>query len=721
MKTNDVLTSNRSILSLIFLLFFQSALIFGQSIKLIDAGGPVPEVYVRVQQVGGEVVLEGLTDNNGLFNAGMKFSAGDRVELMIRHLSYASLDTTLSLTDGLTTIPIGTANYDLGAVTFVSGRINKQRSVTLNQRDFLRLASSFDDPSRVVVKAPGFTGTNDQNNSLSFRGMPSHYYKWQIGKLDIVNPNHLANAGTLQDLASVNGGGVNMVSGQLINKYQYHLPGTTHAQSGNQLAGVSQMELTDSIPSFVQASLLGLEAGLGINKNGHHFWANYRYSFTGLLADFGIDFGGESIKFQDVIANYSYEKNGNHSRVFGGWGNNSNLFTARDSITSFKDLQNIDYRGNTYFFGAENTMKLSKGKVLSFGFANSNKTANRNSESLSIIDDQSDFLLKQNMASAYVDFEFFSNMNLGFNYSGSNFEMNYQRSGEVTQNSNVQNKQISTSRLYYTIFCRSKNGFELTPMLAVDMHTGVKTVLKFNPRLQVRKYFSTGYSVSANLYNNSSVLAPPFDAQVVSSFNLELNAEKTLKAGQVGITGFYHNFSNTANSLDDIWSYNATIPILNTDGISRGITFYLSDAISEGWWYDVNASLLTIKNQDDLPALGDIRKSMNAQFGRTFQLGKRNLSIAAAFTMRDGQLSYVLDQNQLPVDNNKQIASSPYIRLDLRVNYKMKRSMLSLDLQNVLNRVNEGAYAYDPYLNQYTFIQQLGLVPLVSYRFFFHK
>lgn len=721
MKTNDVLTSKRSILSLIFLLVIQFSLLYGQTIKVTDTNGPVAEVYLRIQLVDGDLVLEGLTDNNGLLDAGMKFSAGDRVAVNLRHLSYTSRDTILTLEEEPIAIELGPANYDLGAVTFVSGRINKQRSVTLNQRDFLRLASSFDDPSRVVVKAPGFTGTNDQNNSLSFRGMPSHYYKWQIGKLDVVNPNHLANAGTLQDLASVNGGGVNMVSGQLINKYQYHLPGTTHAQSGNQLAGVSQMELTDSIPSFVQASLLGLEAGLGINNNGHHFWTNYRYSFTGLLADFGIDFGGESIKFQDVIANYSYEKNGSHIRIFGGWGNNSNLFTARDSITSFKDLQNIDYRGNTYFLGAESTMKLSKGKVLSIGVANSDKEANRYSEALSIIDDQSDFLLKQNMTSAYADLEFFSNMNLGFNYSGSNFEMNYQRSGEVTQNSNVQNRQISTSRLYYTLFCRPLHGFELIPMLAIDMHTGVKTVFKYNPRLQVRKYFSSGYSVSANLYKNSSVLAPPFDAQVVSSLNFELSAEKTLKAGQVGVTGFYHNFSNTANSLDDIWSYNATIPVLNTAGISQGFTFYWSDAIREGWWYDVNASILTIKNQEDLPALGDIRKSMNLQFGRTFQVGKNNLSLAAAFTMRDGQLSYVLDQNQMPVDNNMQIASSPYVRLDLRVNYKMKRSMLSLDLQNVLNRVNEGAYAYDPFLNQYTYIQQLGLVPLVSYRFFFQR
>lgn len=721
MKTNDVLTSKRSILSLIFLLVIQFSLLYGQTIKVTDTNGPIAEVYLRIQLVNGDLILEGLTDNNGLLDAGMKFSPGDWVAISMRHLSYTSVDTTISIPDGSTTLGMGAANYDLGAVTFVSGRINKQRSVTLNQRDFLRLASSFDDPSRVVVKAPGFTGTNDQNNSLSFRGMPSHYYKWQIGKLDIVNPNHLANAGTLQDLASVNGGGVNMVSGQLINRYQYHLPGTTHAQSGNQLAGVSEMELADSIPSFVQASLLGLEAGLGINKNGHHFWANYRYSFTGLLADFGIDFGGESIKFQDIIANYSYENNGNHSRIFGGWGNNSNLFIARDSITSFKDLQNIDYRGNTYFFGAEGKRKLRNGKMLSFGAANSDKEANRNSESLSLIDDQSNFLLRQNMTSAYLDFDFHPNMSVGLNYSGSNFDMNYQRSGEVTQSSNIQNTQISTSRLYYTLLCRLQNGFELNSMLALDLHSGTQTALKLNPKVQIRKYFSSGYSVSAHAYQNSSVLAPPFDARVVSSFNVELNAEKTLKAGQLGVTAFYHKFSNTANSLDDIWSYNAALPILNTGGNSRGLTFYWSDAIRESWWYDVNASFLTIKNQDNLPALGDIRKSMNAQFGRTFNVGKNNLSVAAAFTMRDGQLSYVLDQNQLPVDNNLQIASNPYVRFDLRVNYKMKRSMLSLDLQNVLNRVNEGAYAYDPYLNQYTFIQQLGLVPLISYRFFFHK
>ncbi|MFN8337850.1 MAG: hypothetical protein U0T36_02405 [Saprospiraceae bacterium] len=46
--------------------------------------------------------------------------------------------------------------------------------------------------------------------------MPPEFSRWQLFGADIVNPNHLANAGTANDLATGNAGGVNALSGSVL-------------------------------------------------------------------------------------------------------------------------------------------------------------------------------------------------------------------------------------------------------------------------------------------------------------------------------------------------------------------------------------------------------------------------------------------------------------------------------------------------------------------------
>ena len=691
-----------------------------QSFQILWQGKPVSEAYVQLQITNKSKTFEALSDEKGMVSFGDVVSKGEEIALTIQHLSYATIDTSFIYDDANVSLDLERTSYDLNAITFVSGRINKQRAVSLQPKDFLRLASSFDDPSRLVLKAPGFTGTNDQNNSVSFRGMPSHYYKWQVSGLDIVNPNHLANAGTLQDLASTNGGGVNMVSGQLIGRYQYHLPGSNHAQNTNQLAGVSEMEFADSIPSFLQFSLLGLEAGLGINKKNSHFWIGYRYSFTGLMANFGVDFGGEAISFQDVVANYTYESDKQKINLFGGWGNNSNLFTAQDSVLSFKDLQNIDYFGNTYFSGLSINRKLTSSWLLRGGFAFSGKEAERSSQALTLFEDASQFSLQQNMVSSYLDFSARNKPSFGLVFSSTNIDMEYLRTGELAQISRMQAVSNTTARVYGGYERQFTGQWSLNLLTPLDIHVlNSATTLAFNPKLQVRKFFQPGYSISASIYRNSTALLPPFEAAISKSNNVEINAEKILPQGQIGLTAFYHDFFNTNNSLDETYSYNGGLPLFNTGGQSKGVSVYFTKASNNGFWYDVNGSLLTIENQEGKPALGNIVKSMNVQAGRAFKLKKNNLSIAASLIARDGQLSYVLDEKGSPGLDGVQKRSKPYIRVDFRVNYTMRRSVLSFDIQNLLNRVNQGAINYDPFLNQNTFVNQLGTFPLVSYRYFF--
>jgi hypothetical protein len=47
-------------------------------------------------------------------------------------------------------------------------------------------------------------------------------YLWRLQGLDIINPNHTANAGTLSDKPTANGGGVSMLSAQILDRTDFY-------------------------------------------------------------------------------------------------------------------------------------------------------------------------------------------------------------------------------------------------------------------------------------------------------------------------------------------------------------------------------------------------------------------------------------------------------------------------------------------------------------------
>ncbi|TXH29827.1 MAG: TonB-dependent receptor, partial [Cyclobacteriaceae bacterium] len=201
----------------------------------------------------------------------------------------------------------------------------------------LRLPANFFDPVRVITSYPGVITANDQNNTIVIRGNSPAGLLWKINGLDVVNPNHLANAGTFSDKPAGYGGGVNIISSQLMQQTDFYT-GSLPSRYGNALSGVIDMKLrngdTTDYHYTVQASLIGLdvaaEGPLGKNKRTS-FLANYRYSTVGLLSQLGAKFGDEDISFQDLTfsLNSSFSK-GRSLSWFGFLGASKNSFEHKD-------------------------------------------------------------------------------------------------------------------------------------------------------------------------------------------------------------------------------------------------------------------------------------------------------------------------------------------------------------------------------------------------------
>src|SRR5690606_41813152 len=95
-----------------------------------------------------------------------------------------------------------------------SENLNNVYEITNEQT--LRYAATYLDPARVVSSLPGVALAHDQANGIVVRGNGPNTTQWKLEGVEIVNTNHFSNAGTFSDRATQTGGGVNILSTQLL-------------------------------------------------------------------------------------------------------------------------------------------------------------------------------------------------------------------------------------------------------------------------------------------------------------------------------------------------------------------------------------------------------------------------------------------------------------------------------------------------------------------------
>ena len=266
----------------------------------------------------------------------------------------------------------------LGAVT-ISALAREQLS-PLGVRPFtveqsLRWPATFSDPARLVSAMPGVANANDQANHLMIRGNSPNANAYTLEGVEIVNPNHTGNAGTATDMPTLSGGGVSILSAQLLGPSQL-LTGVLPVDRDNALGGILDMRLRNGNMQerewTAQAGLLGLELSTEgpIGKGGRSsYLANYRYSTVGLLGAMGVDLGDEAITFQDLAFHVALPagKRG-ELHLFGLGGTSSNVFNAVHDTTQWevdKDSRNIDYSSSMGAAGASLRTSLGNRTTLS--------------------------------------------------------------------------------------------------------------------------------------------------------------------------------------------------------------------------------------------------------------------------------------------------------------------------------------------------------------------
>ena len=367
-------------------LFFFSCILFNFSLAYAQnpqqtLRGQVFDAVAQKALSGANVLLEGSTTGTSTDEQG-KFRFENlpvgRYRLRVSYVGYDTLVVPEVLLEAgretVLQLPLHIAYTTLSELNITAAPLEIESlnpSVrSISNETTLRFPGVFFDPARTASAFPGVVNTNDQANFLSVRGNTPNANLWRLEGVDILNPNHTPNAGSQSDLPTFTGGGVNMLSTQMLGNSAF-LSGDYGAGYGNALGGIFDMRLrtgnNEQQEYTLQASLLGLDVAAEgpIGKaGGASYLVNARYSTLGLLSDLGLDLGGEVIGFKDLAVNlvFPFAKGGKFT-LFGMAGNSSNVFTGdRDSTTwEFdKDRQDIDFESSTQVLGG--TFRLPTGK-----------------------------------------------------------------------------------------------------------------------------------------------------------------------------------------------------------------------------------------------------------------------------------------------------------------------------------------------------------------------
>jgi hypothetical protein len=659
-------------------------------------------------------------------------------------------------------------------VRYVQPRMGT-RSFTVEQS--LRYAATFSDPARLITSYPGVANVNDQANHFSVRGNNPNANKWLIEGLEVVSPNHLSTAGTPNDLPTLSGGGVNILSAQMLRRSDFH-NGVLPGEISNATGGIMDMRLRKGNNAetewTAQAGLIGIDIaneGPISKEKGSSYLVNYRYSTLGLLSAMGVDLGDEQISFQDLSAHLNFPLGERIQwKVFGMGGISQNEFAAIEEPNDWefdKDSSDVDHDASVFTGGSTLNYSISDRASLEFGVAYS-KSFQRRKQGIGLINESDDFvllqyqrledrklsgrlLLRQNHTEKWsarygitvMDRELESSSVLGASIG----------QGVYTRPFTVQtyrfNDQLTViAGLAYSLWSLSADAV-IEPSVGLEYNMSEKDMISIRvgqraqtPDLQIIR---DGYEV------DSLTTGSNYDrVDMTRSIDLVLGYDRQFDNGlTLRVEWFYQELSHIPGSKDDSaaigsggLNYSSTlfnnwngllVGEVGTDRNARmiGGELSVSRSFRSSTFYNANVSVFesTFGGEDGASqgSRWDIGYTANLSGGKEFVKVKEGVTRTWGVSGRLNFMGGAIYTPFVPSGQRSFISGAPYsaqydqfYRLDLRVYLKKdkekKTGMWSLDLQNATNARNGFYDYYDTRKQEVVTKYQLGIIPNLSYR-----
>ena len=762
---------------LVLLCVIFSSIAFGQVNQVIR--GRVLDNISRTALPGAAVILKGdsdhgtVTDTTGSFR--IENVPAGRYRLEIQFLGYkphiikdllVNAGKEVNLTVELQEDPRNLEEVVVRGSDVINDLdVVSRRTFTVEETQ--RFAASFYDPARLVTAYPGVVTANDQTNNISIRGYSPNSLRWWLQGAEIVNPNHTSNAGTLADKPTTNGGGVNILSAQMLGNSDF-ITGGFSPRYSNVMSGVLDMNLrtgNNSDHEFVaQASLLGLDfaaEGPFSRNSKSSFLVNYRYSTVGILSALGVDFGGEEISFQDLSFNLTLPLKKGSINLFGVGGLSHNYFSgARDSSEweDAKSSRDIDFNSRMGAAGISLNTSISKsgsvyGTLVWSGLENTrfasqlNPAGNLLTPIQSYVGAESKTALNVGLRNKLGTL---AELDLGAHLVRHQFSIDDQDGNTQLIQGDEANTRLAPYLEFRSLF---PSRFNMSIGTQVIYYSLARETV-FEPRVTVS--YAVGkrsdIRISYGLYSQEQ-LPETLLRVTAAENNLEL---LSMKSHQF-VAGFYTLLGNWSvqaetyyHSLYDLAvedEAGSTFSVVNDMVVYRPLTFSnagtgehygadisLERLFSNGYYGIFSGSLYESTYQAADGIQRDTRYNTNYAFnlsgGKEFTSQKKPRTIGI-----NGRFYYIGGLRDTPIDTQASMVSgrtiydesqayslqnAPYIRFDLRLSTTKQKPnytrMIALDIQNILNRQNKAFRYYDAFLNEVVIQKQLGIIPVLTYR-----
>ena len=713
-----------------------------------------------------------LSDSLGYFR--LQQVAEGRGILIIRRVGYASVAEEVLVTKGKSVfreIVLEESNTLLDQVGVIAGRpAMTPGSYGITIEKTLRMPANFFDPLRLAAVLPAVANGNDQANGISFRGYSPNAMLWRLEGMDIVNPNHLANAGTLSDRPVANGGGVSILSAQVLDRSEFHY-GILPASAGNALSGMMDMTLRkgNTQPEFtVQAGVIGtdLAAEGKLDRTGRTTWlVNGRYSTVGLLSKAGVDFGGESIDFSDLTFHVRTDHQaGGGLSVFGFAGSSSNRFGSKpiSEWETEKDRYNITFTGRTLGMGMKDTRVITRNITMEVGLTWSSQQQERNARSVPFPQphvESERFSQERQLLSGVANFK--ARINKIFRAeAGAMVTLSSQKLLISTNPSWVLLDRLLS--LYGRL-----NGALIQPYGSLQAVAGP---VQINAGLRWMKFtWNNTYSLEPRVTATLNALGGQFtagygvtsqvqQAQVYLSGDPDLPMTRSAQwygeYARSGINGlrwrvsaFHHRITRVpvrVNFLEDIipppisainFLEETGVPAMVTNGTGRNVGLEgMVEKRFERQWYLLASGSLMDARYGLKGASVQSQSRFNSRYtwamagGKEWRRPKNAIGVHLKAIGFDGQReraiiassSSLLGTTVWDVSRDYVVKLPDYFRTDLRIAWRKDRPgrtrTISIDVQNILNIRNVGGHYFDTFLNKVTTRYQLGIIPVLTWR-----
>lgn len=755
-----------------------SALAFAQPAqtvkgRVVDTESQQPVIGANVIVTSVTPILGGVTDTEGNFRIekvpvgrhSFKITSIGYDDAFVQEINVGSgkeVELNIKLTESFRSLNevVVKAQKENGAplndMVSVSGR-----SFTVDQTK--RFAASVNDPARMAMSFAGVAATDDGSNQLIIRGNSPKGMLWRMEGVEIPNPNHFAQEGA-------SGGGISALSANVLGNSDF-LTGAFPAEYGNATSGVFDLKLrkgnNEKREYAMQAGILGLdfaaEGPIG-PKGGASYLANYRYSTLSVLNKIGVNLNGDaSIDFQDgafkVYIPYDDKV------VVSVWGLGG-ISTSKVN----DDDWNETFKSNRGMVGV-NYLRYINSKSYMENIVSYSAT----SQTGDFYDKNTDATYQQKFVNQALRLSSLYNcklnarntMRLGIIINHLDFNLYDKDNEDGPYEINVDRK--GNTQLFQA-YAQWKSRLTPTVTLNAGLHgmlLALNNRYSIEPRVGVRWAVAPRSTVSfgAGLHSKTESISTYFAQVKVSddktdllNKNLKLTKSAHLVAGYefrpseswrvLAETYYQHHYNipigppNTTtpyllhnSQLNEISGFVSDSLTSDGKGKSYGLELTVEKSLTAGIYLMSTTSLYQSKYTGRDGIERDSRFNgkyvQNLLAGKEWRVGKSKTNIFAANikllaaggnrttpvdleksrekgrTERDWSRSY---SEQLPA----------YFRTDLRVSYtknkKRTTSTISLDIQNVTNRLN----AFDRYYNKkedrVKLITQTGMLPILNYR-----